>query len=406
LSNARAVGQDGRVVLEVRRLAPPTLAASLLQATAGGTVLLLLPIDGLHQAGLIGGFALPGMMSLGAALMPVPGALLVGRLGHKKVMSGGMLLAALSVAALGLATTTPTRALAAFVYGVGLGLYALSRITYLSDAVPPERRGQIVSAVGGMGRVGMFIGPAAGGFVATSFGRNQALLGVAAVMAVAACLQLLAPSCPTLPAREAHTNPLRLLRRVVAEHRHTFATVGAAMLALALVRNGRMLLIPICGTMLGLDEGEVGFVKSASMGVDMLLFYPAGLMMDRMGRKWTAVPCLLVLSIGVLLIGHATSYTAFLTAAVIAGAGNGLGAGINMTLAGDFSPREGRADFLGVWSLMTEAGAAASPFVMGAVATALSLGPASIAVAGIGGLGVLLVVRAVKEPLVRRAAGA
>lgn len=390
-------------MLDVRRLAPPTLAASLLQATAGGTVLLLLPIDGLRQAGLIGGFALPGMMSLGAALTPVPGAMLVARLGHKRVMGGGLGLAAAAVVGLALGTTTSGRALSAFVYGLGLGLYGLSRITYLSDAVPPERRGRIVSAVGGMGRVGMFIGPAAGGFVSTSLGRSHALLGVAAVMALAALVQLLVPGCATLPAREVHKNPLQLLRRVVREHRHTFATVGAAMLALALVRNGRMLLIPICGTMLGLDESEVGFVKSASMGVDMLLFYPAGLMMDRMGRKWTAVPCLLVLSVGVLLVGHATSYVAFLVAAMVAGVGNGLGAGINMTLAGDFSPREGRADFLGVWSLMTEAGAAASPFVMGAVASALSLGLASIVVAGIGGLGVVLVVRAVKEPLRRRA---
>jgi len=390
-------------VLEVRRLAPPTLAASLLQATAGGTVLLLLPIDGLHQAGLLGGFALPGMMSLGSALTPVPGAMLVARLGHKRVMGGGLGLSAAAVVGLALGAATPARALAAFVYGVGIGLYGLSRITYLSDAVPPERRGRIVSAVGGMGRVGMFIGPAAGGFVATSFGHGSALLGVAAVMALAALLQLAVPSCPTLPAGDLQRNPLRLVRRVIGEHRHTFATVGVAMLALALVRNGRMLLIPICGTMLGLDESEVGFVKSASMGVDMLLFYPAGLMMDRMGRKWTAVPCLAVLSIGVLLIGHASSYTAFLVAAMLAGLGNGLGAGINMTLAGDFSPREGRADFLGVWSLMTEAGGAASPFVMGAVASGLSLGPASIAVAAIGWLGVVLVVRAVKEPLPRRA---
>jgi MFS family permease len=363
-------------------------------------MLLLLPIDGLQQAGLIGGFALPGMMSLGGALMPIPGAMLVARVGHKPVMCGGLSLAALAVAALGLLTTTPARALAAFVYGIGLGAYGLSRITYLSDAVPAERRGRIVSAVGGMGRVGMFIGPAAGGLVATTFGREHALLGVAAVMGIAALLQLVVPSFPTLPGREVHRSPLRLVRRVVGEHRHTFTTVGAAMLALALVRNGRMLLIPICGTLLGLDESEVGFVKSASMGVDMLLFYPAGLMMDRMGRKWTALPCLLVLSTGVLLIGHAGSYDAFLTAAVIAGLGNGLGAGINMTLAGDFSPREGRADFLGVWSLMTEAGAAASPFVMGAVASALSIGPASIVVAGIGGLGATLVARTVKEPRV------
>jgi len=378
------------------------LASALLQAAAGGTVLLLLPIDGLRLAGLLGGFALPGMMSLGAALMPVPGAMLVARFGHKRVMSGGLTLASLAIAGLALGGATATRALTAFAYGVGLGLYGLSRITYLSDAVVPERRGRIVSAVGGMGRVGMFIGPATGGVLATHVGRSNALLFASALMAVAASTLQLVPSCATLPSREVHRNPLRLVRRVVSEHRRTFVTVGAAMLALALVRNGRMLLIPICGTVMGLDESTVGFVKSASMGVDMLLFYPAGVAMDRLGRKWTAVPCLMVLSIGVLLIGHAETYSGFLWAAMIAGAGNGLGSGINMTLAGDFSPHEGRADFLGVWSLMTEAGAASSPFVMGAVAGALALAPASMVVAVIGALGALLIARAVPEPLLRR----
>ena len=393
-------------MIEVRRLAPLTLLAALLQATAGGTILLLLPIDGLHAAGLIGGFALPGMMSLGAALMPLPASRLVGRLGHKPVMGGGLALATLGIAGVALGGSTPARGLAAFAYGVGLGLYGMSRIAYLSDAVPPERRGRIVSAVGGMGRVGMFIGPAAGGFVASHVGRGHALLGAGALMALAALAIVLVPACPTLPSREAHTNVLRMVRRVVSEHRRTFATAGVAMLALALVRNGRMLLIPICGTMLGLNESETGFVKSLSMGVDMLLFYPAGIAMDRLGRKWTAVPCLCGLSIGVFLIGHAESYASLVLAAVIAGAGNGLGAGINMTFAGDFSPREGRADFLGVWSLMTEGGAAASPFIMGVVAGALSLAPASLVVTTVGLLGALLVVRAVPEPLARAPAAA
>ncbi|MEK8227717.1 hypothetical protein NKG05_18850 [Oerskovia sp. M15] len=32
-----------------------------------------------------------------------------------------------------------------------------------------------------------------------------------------------------------------------------------------------------------------------SGAVDMLLFYPAGKIMDRMGRLWVAVPCMVVL---------------------------------------------------------------------------------------------------------------
>jgi MFS family permease len=133
----------------------------------------------------------------------------------------------------------------------------------------------------------------------------------------------------------------------------------------------------------------------------MALFYPAGVAMDRLGRKWTAVPCLAVLSLGVLVIGLADSYQGLLVGGLIAGFGNGLGSGINMTLAGDFSPREGRAEFIGVWSLTSDLGSALSPFVMGAIATALSLAGAAAVTAGIGLGGATLVLFAVRETLVR-----
>ena len=81
------------------------------------------------------------------------------------------------------------------------------------------------------------------------------------------------------------------------------------MWALALLRSARLLLLPICGTMLGLDPSQVGLIKSWSAAADALLFYPVGLAMDRLGRKWTAVPCLLLLSIGVWIAAWADSYS-------------------------------------------------------------------------------------------------
>jgi MFS family permease len=382
------------------------LAASLLAAVGAGMVFLLLPIDGLALGGLLGGFALPGMVSVGSAVTPLGGALLIARVGHKKVIVFGLSLAALSSTLIATGDAVPLRALGAFGCGSGFGLYHLARITYLSDAVALENRGRIVSAVGGMGRIGMFVGPAAGGLIASALGRHAALGCAAGLMALAALVMLALPACATVPSSAAGPHPLAFVTRVLASHRRTFATAGVAMLALALVRSGRMLLIPICGTMLGLTESEVGFIKSASMGADMLLFYPAGLAMDRLGRKWTAVPCLLVLSLGVLLVGHAASAPALLAGAVIAGIGNGLGAGINMTLAGDFSPREGRAEFLGVWALMTELGAVSSPFAMGAVAQALALGAAAALVCAVGVGGAFIMVLAVREPLARAGAKA
>ena len=386
-------------MIEPRRLAPPMLGASVLNALGGGMIALLLPIEGLAASGLFGGFALPGMVSAGSAAVPVLGAALVARVGHKPIMIGGLLLASLAAASLGLIESTLLRAVAAGAYGVGQGLFVLARLTYLSDAVDPSQRGRIVSSVGGMGRVGMLIGPAIGGALTTLLPASAALGCVGAMPACAALVLTALPHCATVPAESSGGSALGFVGRVLRAHRDAFVKLGGAMLALSFVRSARMLLIPICGTMLGLDPSAVGLAKSASMAADVTLFYPAGLVMDRRGRKWTAVPCLVLLSLGVLVVGLADSTAVFLCGAILAGIGNGLGAGINMTLAGDVSPREGRAEFIGVWVLMTQIGGVSSPFLMGLIATWLALGPAAGVVVSIGVSAGLAVAALVPEPL-------
>ncbi|MDH5676491.1 MAG: MFS transporter [Myxococcales bacterium] len=388
----------------VRRLAQPIYAASLLSAIGKGTMLLLIPIQGLELGGLMGGFSLPGMFAVGAVLTNLPGALAVTRWGHKPVMLFGLGLVALSALGVAYSPSLLWMNLGAFAYGLGQGANAFARTTYLADMVPLEQRGRVVSAVGGSHRVGLFIGPAAGGAVAAFAGRPTAIATVGLCAALGLILiALWLPPGKTQPAARPAT-PWSMVGRVLSEHRRTFATAGLAMLTLAMIRHGRMLLIPICGTVLGLGAAEVGVVKSLSMGVDMLLFYPAGLVMDRFGRKWTALPCLLVLAVGVLLIGSAGSYEALLVGGLVAGFGNGLGSGINMTLAGDFSPQKGRAEFIGVWGLTSDLGSAVAPFVMGAVASAMSLAGAAAVTAGTGFCGAALVLFAMRETLQRRTA--
>ncbi|MDD9934248.1 MAG: MFS transporter [Myxococcales bacterium] len=387
--------------VSARALAPPIYAGSLLAALGKGTMLLLIPIQGLELGGLMGGFSLPGMFAVGAVLTNLPGAMAVTRFGHKPVMLFGMALMAVSALVVAYAGSLWLMTAAAFTYGLGQGANGLARVAYLADMVQPEQRGRVVSAVGGSHRIGLFAGPAAGGALAALVDRPTAIAAVALCCGLAfLVLALRLPPGTTVPS-PVQSTPLSMVGRVLSRHRHTFATAGIAMLALSLVRHARMLLIPICGTMLGLGEAEVGVVKSLSMGVDMVLFYPAGIAMDRLGRKWTAAPCLVVLSIGVVLVGMADSYGALLVGGLVAGLGNGIGSGINMTLAGDYSPREGRAEFIGVWGLTSDLGSAVSPFVMGSVASAMTLAGAASVATGIGLAGAALVVVAMRETLVK-----
>jgi len=368
--------------------------------------LLLLPLDGLARGGIFAGFAVPGMLGVGTALVNVPGAMAVTRFGHRAVMTTGLAAAALGAVVMAvIPTSVLLMAAAALVCGLGMGVWGLARLTYLAEAVAIERRGRVIASVAGVYRLGMLIGPALTGFGADAWGRSAVLYGAAGLSAAAWLTIMLAlPRTPPAPrsASDAPTpNPFGLVTRVAREHGRVLATAGAAMWALALLRSARLLLLPICGTVLGLDPAQVGLVKSWSAAADALLFYPVGLAMDRMGRKWTAVPCLLLLSLGVLTIAWADSYLVLVVGGLIAGVGNGMGSGINMTLAGDFAPDKGRAEFIGVWRLWSDMGAAAAPFIMGAIAELLVLSAAGTVTAGLGLAGMLVMAYAVREPLAR-----
>ncbi|WP_345713010.1 MFS transporter, partial [Kineococcus glutinatus] len=116
------------------------------------------------------------------------------------------------------------------------------------------------------------------------------------------------------------------------------------------------------------------------------LFYPAGSVMDRLGRAAVGVPSMLVLGLAHVLLPLAHSEVAVVAVGLLMGLGNGMGAGLVMTLGADSSPADGRAVFLGAWRLVTDTGAAAGPLLVGAVAAAGSLAAASV---GAGVLGAL-----------------
>src|SRR5690606_20222498 len=83
---------------------------------------------------------------------------------------------------------------------------------------------------------------------------------------------------------------------IVREHGGVFATAGVVVIAIAMLRSARQVVIPLWGSSIGLAAGEVGVLFGLSSAIDLVMFYPAGIVMDRFGRKWTAIPCLLALS--------------------------------------------------------------------------------------------------------------
>jgi MFS family permease len=97
-----------------------------------------------------------------------------------------------------------------------------------------------------------------------------------------------------------------------------------------------------------------------------------------------AVPSTLLMGLALMMMSFTTGPAMFLVASMLIGLGNGIGSGIVMTLGADASPRAGRAEFLGIWRMLSDIGSSGGPVLLSAVTAAASLAVGMVTVGALG----------------------
>ena len=341
------------------------------------------------------------LRGIGTMVFDLPAGALVSRLGERRAMAVGTGILLASLVACILATSVWVFAAGMFLMGCGWSMWLLARLTYVSDVMPLRLRGRALSTLGGVQRMGNFVGPFLGALALTLTGDDlDGAYLVHVVLAVAGCALLLAVPDPHAGRVDPHAGhgPVRF-RAVARDHAPTFRTAGIGALCIGVLRASRQAVLPLWADHVGLDAASVGIIFGIAAGLDMLLFYPAGSVSDRFGRKFVAVPCLSILSLGFLLLPLTSSFATIVPVALLLGFGNGLGSGIVMTLGADFAPARGRAEFLGVWRLVGDLGTAGGPLLAAGVTAAVSLGSSSVLTGVVGLCGAAVVLLRMPEPL-------
>ena len=379
-------------------------APSFLLAIGTGV---LLPVIPRFASSLGAGMGLVGLtiaaIGIGNMAGDVPAGMLVERIGRKRAMivaSAGIGLAAVAA---GLSPGLPFFLATRLLTGVFMAVWGVSRHAYIADIVPNRQRGRALALFGGVSRIGTFLGPLAGGYIGQFAGLQwpffiQAALAAATIGLILASVRDATERPMPAGARTAYAT----LAGTLVRHRRDFMTAGLFYVCLSFVRTGRQTLIPLWGEAIGLPVGGIGLILSVSSAIDMTLFVPAGLAMDRLGRKWASVPCVLILSAGMALVPMANSLVALMLAGIVVGIGNGLGSGAMLTLGADLAPEENMAEFLGVWRLIGDSGRAMGPAVIGQIGQIATLTVAGFATAGIGAIGAAVLILLVRETLARR----
>jgi MFS family permease len=369
----------------LRRIALPVYAPSFLFGLGEGAILPVIPLSVRELGGSVALAALVvTLIGIGSLVSNIPASIVTTRWGERWAIVGAALWSALAML---LCLTVPDlRVFAAgiFMIGMSASVFGLARQKYLTEAVPVRMRARALSLLGGVMRIGMFVGP----FIAAAVIHYAGIGGAYAVGLVALLAAVfIAARIPELVHHAAAGLPQHAptLRGIAREHLSTFATVGIGVLLVSAVRASRQVVIPLWADHLGLAAATASVIYGLAAGIDMLVFYPAGKLMDRKGRNWVAVPSMIIMGLAMMLMPLAHGTVALLVAALLIGFGNGIGSGMIMTLGADYSPSAGRAHFLGIWRLLADIGSSSGPALLSALTAALSLA-AGIAATGLIGL--------------------
>lgn len=313
----------------------------------------------IYQAGRLGGSAWGGSLA--------------DRLGSVRAAMVSLGALALGAAVSGFAGGVIVFFVGVLLVGLGHGAYHVARQGQVAEIVNFSHRARALTTLAGVWRVANFLGPVIGAGVIGLWSLPAAYVG-AAVTAVAAMVALrMSSQWRSRPARPERTQVR--MSEMIRDSWPILRTLGLAVALTGGVRAARIVVIPLWAEHIGMSDDAISLVFAVSAAVDMLLFYPAGAVMDRWGRAWTAVPSTLMLGLGAIALPLTTEPLGVVLASVVLGIGNGWGSGLLMTLGSDVAPAEGRSRFIATWMVLQDAGGLAGPAIVSAFAAiALPLG--------------------------------
>ena len=366
----------------------PVFTPSLLFGIAEGGLLPIIPASAqamgasLPTAGII-----LGLVMIGTLVADIPAARLINILGERMAMMTAAAVASLGTLIALLATSLWVLGSGVFLLGASVAVFGLARHSYLTEVVPYSHRARALSILGGVFRAGHFIGPLIGAALIVLID-IQAVFWNAVVFCTLAALILLFIKPDRMPDTPA-TVPGGTWKVAKRESRK-LATLGVTSAIIGGLRTARLVGLPLWALSIGLPPATIALYMGIAGALDLALSYTSGQIMDRFGRRWSALPNLLGLSLTFSLLTVATDETTFLAVALLMSLANGVGSGIILVIGADLAPKGERNEFLATYRLLVDAGVAATPILIAGVTAIFGIAYAMFAVSGVGIIGALM----------------
>lgn len=385
---------DAARPFSMRSVALAAFLPTLLFSIGEGAIIPLIPLvahdlgASLALAGLLG-----ALVMVGTVVGDIPSGAIVARIGERTAMIWAALLSVIAVLICLAAPNALVLGVGVFIVGLATAVFGLARHAFLTSYVPIQYRARALSTLGGVFRAGFFIGPFLSAGVIHLSGGTQAVFWVFIVccLAATAVLLLLPDPASTFGAAQHSANGPAGdgLFQTLWQHRGVLLRMGTAVGLIGAMRWTRIVIMPLWAVSIGMGQADTALVIGIAGAVDFALFYVSGQIMDKHGRLWSALPSMLGLGTGFLVLAFSHDLPGnvqwFIAVAMFLSVANGVGSGIMMTLGADLAPRANPAPFLGAWRFAGDLGSAAAPLAVAGITAIASLALAS-GVAGVVGL--------------------
>ena len=304
-------------------------------------------------------------------LVALPAGQLGDRLGRRTALAAGGLVTAAGNLLCAYAPSYGAFVGARFVAGAGAALQIV-----LADITTPARRGRVMAIYQGVFLFAVGIGPWPGGLLAERFGLQAPFVVYAVTgVVVSALAWLLVPDTRSFwtPAGAQAGDPR--LPPFVVQIRVLMGRLGFVLVSLvgfvnAVARTGAMFnVIPILARdRLALSTDRIGLGLALASVVGLALAYPAGMLVDRYGRKTVIVPATVMAGVSLILFVLAPSDAWFLVGCVAWSAAAGVSGAAPATYAADVAPAGMNAAAISGYRMLSDLGYVIGPIALGAAA--------------------------------------
>ena len=316
------------------------------------------------------GFAI-GVYGLARFVMAIPSGQISDKWGRKPALAIGGLLATAGNLLSVYATAYPEFLLARFIAGAGAGMVVTTGSVILADITTPARRGRIIAIYQGTFIFAVGIGPLPGGYLAQNFGLLAPFWFCALASFLAGSIALLKVKETRQLAKEKEIKgtilpPLKDQLKILSKNTG-FVLVSGIALAHALTRTGGLFnIVPIIGSFkIQLEYDEIGIALAVGSLLGLCAVYPAGVAVDRWGRKEIIAPFTFLTGGSFLLFASADSFLGFALANALWGIASGIGGSAPAAYAADSAPPGMNASAMSLFRMLGDIGYVVGPVILG-----------------------------------------